>query len=278
MWSLLSSLALASPSVELQQPGDEPRTPLRYRWAEGTRQLADQTSTTHSRVALGGLLPDPPPGTATQTLAFTVRATAPDRVRLELTDATMSTTTSREGPDPARLVGLAGELTLSDRGEVVDATWSPPGEALSEPEQRRLQALQSGLASWVVLPEEPVGPGAVWRTHDALDVGGLTIEVAQTWELLAVTDDVVELRVHLDGSAAPSEIVLPAFRGRVDALSVAGTHAVTLRLDHPLPVARTGTTETHLEARGNKGLVPIKATMDLRQEVTTSAPALEETP
>jgi hypothetical protein len=128
-----------------------------------------------------------------------------------------------------QVVGSSGWEVYDSRGVLLDWGIDTP-EAF--PEDLRSQVEQMS-AYPTVLPQEPVGVGAIWEGAGSFSESGFELGVTELNELLALDGDTLELdtRIELDASGAipPSELGIDE-EGTVDDLTVRGGGPVKVDL------------------------------------------------
>ncbi|MCB9677911.1 MAG: hypothetical protein H6737_22625 [Alphaproteobacteria bacterium] len=260
--------ALADPTrVVLVEAGVEPREALRY--ARVVAQSQRTVTRQHTVIALGGL-PDPDPIDAEQTLVWRLAPEPGDGIHLRATLAVAELTTDApKPPDLAPLVGHAGRIVLDDRGQLQSATWDAPPTGLSREQSNRLDTLH-GAAEQIatLLPEEPVGVGAIWEVHRTLDARVVTLDIVTRYRLESREPEGLALSATATARGAPSEVAIDGddgFTGKVTDLAVDGSYRLSVALDHAAPLAIDGKTTTHLRVKGWKGILPVSLTLDVSQ-------------
>lgn len=204
--------------LTLIDPGAEPRRPVSFRLTPNTSvdlelrldlHLTQRTSDTEASQTL-----DPP--VTRQTVRLTVDRTDQDgsQVSFQVIDA---------GIDPAgtlltdvqilqltaavqSVVGLTGGMHVDPRGEVTSVSYHDTAELPPESADA-LSSLEQGLTSVVpLLPSEPIGRGARWRTVSRSDATGLTLRQTTVYEVTSIEDDRLTYRATITQDAPDQEV------------------------------------------------------------------------
>lgn len=213
----LSSLLLAVPAaaldsdsgVEVTDPGDEPRSELRYDWSAGLTG----TTITDANASITTTLNGEPTADEQTTFQMTVTRTVTDiddegNARVEFSvQAPERTGPVVEIPAAAMLPGEAADVLLAEladlseysgwmvldtRGVLLDYGVDGISEATAE-----FLVQTRGLAGAVmVLPEDPVGVGATWETYTEVYDASLTFESEAVTSLVAIDGERLTLEVE----------------------------------------------------------------------------------
>lgn len=177
-------------TVTIQDAGALPRSPIRYRFAEGTTQDVKITTTTTTTASDGVAKPT----TTTTTRSTTVRV---EVLHVEPDGAAMVASGLAHSEDAA----LAGRFVsvveiVNDRGLTgpervltrapADAPWrlASPAEAKYFRDASSITDLYPAI---VALPGEPVGAGAIWTTSGGGSLGTTTARlVSRTGDRLVI--------------------------------------------------------------------------------------------
>lgn len=171
---------VSAAGVRVLEAGRQPRRALRYTPKPPLAETLVLTTT--QRMEVGGqtiVLP-----AATMRIALSLTGVASDgSFSLALTIGEMAL---GQGADPlvaaqlkqgfAELRGATGSARIGAHGEILDlaiAAPTPDAEVL-------LESLKESLRNaFVLLPDEPVGPGAVWTATHTLTVAGVQVSQEQ---------------------------------------------------------------------------------------------------
>lgn len=264
----LSSLIMAVPvaaldsdsGVEVTDPGEEPRSELRYDWAAGLTG----TTVTQAHGSITTTLNSVPTTDEQATLEMTVSRTvtevdeegnarvefsvqAPERdgPRVEIPAAEMlpGDVADTLWAELAGLSEYSGWMLLDPRGVLLDYGVDGVGEATAE-----FLVQTRGLAGEVtVLPHEPVGIGATWETYTEIYDASLTFESEAVTTLVAVDGATLTLQEERSVLQEPDLAVLEQVAttaGAIYASQQADSSWTTeLALDE---LGRTGTGEAAL--------------------------------
>ncbi len=185
--------------VDVTDPGEEPRSELRYDWSAGltgttiTRTDGSITTTLNSVPASDeeASLEMSVSRTVTEVdeegnarVEFSVQAPERDGPRVEIPAAEMlpGDVADTLWSELAGLSEYSGWMLLDSRGVLLDYGVDGLGEATAE-----FLVQTRGLAGEVtVLPEEPVGVGATWETYTEIYDASLTFESEAVTTLVAI--------------------------------------------------------------------------------------------
>jgi hypothetical protein len=171
-------------SFQLLAPGAAPRTRLRYKYAEGTHQVAAEARIRSRRLSSEGWSPtvDVPP--FEEGFEVTIGAATGSSTTLLLRGLPAS---ADAGDASARWKALIenkrGQVAIDDRGQLgtialaEDPTGARSRAALDEIAQRWLTAL-------VPLPAEAVGKGARWKVVTLLRAGDAVVKQTVEYTLI----------------------------------------------------------------------------------------------
>lgn len=208
----------AGPAVTLLDPGAEPRRALRMTLTPGARAEITFTVDLHLTQRSGPEAPDQlvdPPATV-QTVRFEVRradetgadvafevvdaGVVPDDAAIDDAQLVALTASVRE------VVGLTGELRVDDRGRLAAIDYTPPA-SLDPTVAASLAGVEDAFAGVVpVLPTEPVGRGARWRTEGPARTTGVTVQQTVTYEITELTPDHLVYTAATVQTAGPQEL------------------------------------------------------------------------
>jgi hypothetical protein len=270
----LTCIAFGAPQLALVSPGAEPRALLVMAPTAGARAIVEILTTSHAVVELAGPLPSPPPTTTTRTMTIEVDITSVTaegfELQLDLREISVKVEPPppREPPlDPATLRGCRGTLQLARSGRVLSSYWTL-SDGLNERQRRAAQALLASVVQLLApLPDEPVGPGAVWTVEDSVDAGLLQLPLQMRWELVSAEPHSAMLRNSVVTRLGETE--LPSadgpIQGKITALRADGSARVELPFDGLLG-PRRGSLTLHAELSGWKGMIPVQLVVDVTQE------------
>ena len=191
------------PDLQIVSLGNEPRTVLRYRIPKGTSQGIEVSVDMNVNAGdMGGPLP-------TITMSMLVAVEDVDASGQMKVHTTIIEATARERADakiPA--ASLAGPLEKL-KGIALSSTLSPNGRAskseiegakqLPDDTAQQLDTLTSTLQQVTMpLPNEPVGPGAVWRSSRDIQQSGMKMTTVNTFSLISVDGDRLKYTIDTD--------------------------------------------------------------------------------
>jgi hypothetical protein len=279
---------LPQPVVDMLDPGDEPRAPLRYALTTGTTSTATQTVDQSIRqVDQDGFGSTTRVPTIDLGLQLTVLEVLPDgtaRVGLAFTSVDATGNGSAQSSDQARAIEIAladitdltGESTITDRGVVLAGGYEIP-EGLPDTVKALIEQYESQLQSVSPpLPEEALGVGARWRATTELDLGGIEARQTYDYTVESVSGPEVELSVRIRQIAKPQDFEPPGARKgdeyRLLSLKLRGKGSMTLDLTTPIPVEAAiegqAVQKTRTRERGGD-TETVTATIDQEQLIST---------
>jgi hypothetical protein len=205
-------------TLSLLDPGSAPRRPVTFTLTEGDSvdlefrvdlHLTQRTSDTEAPQVL-----DPP--VTRQTVRLTVGRADPDGadVSFEVVDA---------GIDPAdtsltdvqimeltaavqAVVGLRGRLHVDDHGAVDSIRYEGPTDLPAELADT-MRSFEQNLSSLVpVLPTEPIGRGARWRTVSRTGAAGVTVRQTTDYEVTGIEDGRITYRASISQGAPEQDV------------------------------------------------------------------------
>jgi hypothetical protein len=196
----------ASSGVEVTEPGEEPRSELRYDWSAGLTG----TTITQADVVINTMLnavAEPEQETTLEMIVsrtvtevdddgnarveFSVQAPERDGPRVEIPAAAMLPGDAVDVllAELAELSEYSGWMLLDPRGVLLDYGVEGIAEATAA-----FLVETRGLAGQVtVLPEEPVGVGAIWETYTEIYEASLTFESEAVTTLVAIDGQTLTL-------------------------------------------------------------------------------------
>lgn len=250
-----------APQVEVTDTGAEPRETLRYAFTADTsvsgvmRMTMEQTELAIDGEPVPTGMPALPMESdltlevgAVDDDGADVRYTI-DAMRLgevDLPDAERAQIEA--GLDAA--AGVTGTYRIDARGRVTDGNF----EATDAPGLEQFGDQLAALAT--PLPEEPVGPGAVWTITQSTVAGGLPLEQVIEVRLVERDGDLLTLEMTIEGTSPAGPVELDAAPGvQVDLVHgrTTGTSSVVADLTSPFPRGAETTAETHQELRLDDG-------------------------
>ncbi len=246
------ALALVEPNVEMISRGDEPRVPLRYQLAKGT---STKVEITLDVAMMGRESPS-----VTMTMEIVGEDVLPDgtmKVRSTIRSAEIHDRPG--GPAVAALmksqadmmVGVAVTGSLSPEGKLLDAQLDLGTSGLPAEAKAQLGSLtQSFTKLAMVVPNQPVGVGAKWRTRDTIEQSGITQTSSTTVQIEKIDGNRVTFSRTSLISGADQTISQGSGSVTIKNIGGQGSAHGTLELDH-LVMAATIADEYHSEVGTN---------------------------
>lgn len=236
------TVPVSAVSATVLDAGAEPREVVRLAPPTGTEQ--NVILTTHSEVhqQIGDQpaqdfstpeLTTPLSATVTESVADGASGTVVD---LRLGDVST--------PDPhletslAEVEGSGAGLTMGPNG-AVSALRLEPGTAVPNVARSALeQAFYQAVYRMVAFPDEAIGVGAVWESHQQVMSAGITIDQVGTATLVSREDDRVRVDIRVEQIPQESTWMLPNGQGQlsVEQYTMAGDGTLTIDPSKPLPI------------------------------------------
>lgn len=268
----------AGDDVGLDDAGREPRTPLRFQFAEGREQRSAMTMRMGFETSLDG---EPTPSAPVPAMRM-IMTTRIDRVDGDRATVSFSYEGAEALPEPGvraqqieqldqaleQIVGVRGEVRADRRGVASGSSFDT--SSVSDPTTKSLlDGLKSQLESLTIpFPSEAVGEGARWTARRNLTLNGITVEVATTYTLRSRSGDRYELGVEQVQTARSGGAALPGLPAGAEAeivhYEITSTGSVTGRLDFPMPATSAMEGGGDIEFRLREG----GETAELRQHLT----------
>lgn len=250
-----------SPQVELLDAGAEPREPLRYTLTPDTSVNGVMVMTyevTELLIDGEAAAADMPALPMEADLTLAVGAVDDDGADLRFTmNAVRLGEVDLPDADRAQVeagleavTGLTASARMDPRGRVTEGDFEVPGVPGLEQLGDQLVALAAPL------PEEPIGPGAVWRVTQSTVVGGLPLEQVTEVRLVARDDDLLTLEMTTEGTSPAGPVELDAAPGvQVEVVRgrSAGTSSLVVDLTSAFPRRVEAAVESDQELRFDDG-------------------------
>lgn len=247
---------VAPPTIELLEPGAEPRTALRFQPREGARDL-DITMRSSAAMRAGPTELPPmrsPPihmvvQAATSTdpaLAGTLQMTTKSAELLEDAATTPAAVAPAEHAlEPLRK--LHAVLQIGPNGLPLQTTFRFDADSTGDASAQLEQIRQALVQSFAVFPDEEIGKGARWVLSTTVEHLGAGIEQRTEFTLLEANGDEVELGVEIRQKPASQQPQTnEALKIRLDSLETTGRGTMTVRLDRLGPVRAKLSSESKL--------------------------------
>lgn len=236
------TVPVSAVSVTVVDPGSEPRSAVRLTPPAGTAQ--NVVLTTRSEVYQQ--IDDQPQQDfstpeLTMPLAATVEQAADESSSSMMVDLVLGDVTSPDKTFESSLSQIAGSgagLTMGANGSV-SALRLAPGSAVPNVGRSALeQAFYQAVYRMVAFPDEPIGVGAVWETHQQVLSAGIAIDQVGTATLVSRDGDRVTVDVTVEQIPDQSMWELPNGQGQltIENYTMAGEGTLTVDPAKPLPV------------------------------------------
>ena len=243
------SLPVTPVTIELVDPGAEPRSSLTYEPA-GEQSVVLTTSSTVSQQIDDQAAQDF--STPEITLPLTAQAPESDaggEIRLRI--GTPMSADQRLTEALAVAEGSEAGLTVTDTGAVTALSISPNADAEDAARAAIEQALNQAVYRSISFPSEDVGVGAVWTTEQQV-VSGLTLNQTTTATLRERDGDRLTIDLRIDQTPVPdivyvsianspesATLELPDDAGQlaIDTYTMSGTGTLEFDLGRSLPVS-----------------------------------------
>ena len=236
------------PTVELLDPGAEPRATLRLSPASGSvirQDLTTSASVRQSGAASNVIGPldirvveEDTIGVVSPDGSFEISFTFPV---FELLDSSEVDATSRRDIRDAfgDAQEITGGATVSSNGVVSDLVFDIPPDVDPAFDQFLEQYEQQASDISVPLPAEPVGVGAQWTVTQRLELNGIDVKQVHTYTLRAHEGTQLELDVKVRQTARRQPADLPGVPAGVEVevtrWKVNGSGHLTHDLSRPYP-------------------------------------------
>lgn len=260
-----SAVAPPEPAgLTITQPGAMPRQVLRYHPARGAQTAYELDVDSEMSAGVDA--------TASMALhlAQAVEDVAPDghlQLRTTIQDAALhgdSVPTSAVH-ELDKLKGASVVTTLAPDGTMQDAKVDTGGQKLPEAIAQQLDMVAAQLRQAAMqLPAAPLGVGAAWQTHGTLQIAGMHVDVAWTFEITAIAGTRVSFRDHSELHAADQTVMLGG--ASLTASGISGTEHGTGTIDlATLAMTRESRSELHAGmAAGSEAATPVTMKMTLK--------------
>lgn len=270
------TVPIAAAQTEVVDPGAQPRATLRRQLTLDQEQQVTLRTEHHAMQWFGdegsgdvgaGDSPDPAERESSPP-ALAIPLTA--HVGTDGVDLTLGSVTSSDpalaGPLGAADGSHAG-LAISAAGAVTALRMAPKPATPSTVRAILEQAFYQAVYESIVVPEQPVGPGAVWTVRQRVSASGIQLDQVTTATLTQRVGD--QLTVGLDVTQTPvtSQWQLPNRAGALDIVDylMHGTGSVAVDLGLPLPVSGSVTLGGHQVYQDARS--PMRLVQDIGTEV-----------
>lgn len=276
----------ARDGVTLEDPGAEPREPLRLRVTPGTTTSTEiLTKLTLQLVAQGEELPvGAVPATRLVleqhvdrvdpdgTIHFTGRFTDVSVVSTPGVDASLIRQT-QQAMDDLKGLTITGSTNVRGGAQTVDVDTSQVTDATLK---STLDAMKSQIGTLAApVPRAAVGRGARWSVKNSATIGGITMNTTTRYTLRSRDGDRYELDAAQQAEAPPGPVELPnvpsSARTSIERFGLTSEGTVTGNLTRLLPerssMTGSGGGDFSFSAEGQSG----RLTQNMTIELTVSA-------
>jgi Family of unknown function (DUF6263) len=244
----------APPQVELLNPGAEPRQALRFKPTLQAKQLATMTMNMEMEMKdaqADKSIPRPTlPGMIVK-LETTVTKIEPNgNIHYQARYADFNVADNSELPTAAleqmrsqlaKMKDLKILSVVDNRGQTISVNFEIPESADQITRSMLTQVSESVEQASVALPEAAVGIGAKWRIASDINIFGMNLPQAATYELVNLQDGVATMNVVMEQQSGPQTMNLPGLLAeggvRIKSLNTTGQGQVTMRFDRLLPTS-----------------------------------------
>lgn len=206
-------------TVTLLEPGEEPRTTLRYRLEVGQEEDSIVTTAMSMGISMGeGMDMQMPVPTYDMTMHTRVdEITAEGDLVIEYTITDVSVVATEETALMAstleaeleKTVGIQGVAVMSPSGRIKSYRVSDYAQASAEMQQSLSTIEQSVQNSAIPFPDEAVGVGARWSAATSVTTNGFSIQQESIYTVTAIHEDGAEIGITLTQTAPEQDIPAP---------------------------------------------------------------------
>jgi Family of unknown function (DUF6263) len=277
----------ARPSVELLNPGVQPRQALRLKPAANSKQTGTLTMKADTSISPPGQSAPTTVNSPTSTIKMETVVTKVDpngdiHYQFSYTDVDVKTDTNM--PPAAiemmrsqlkKMIGFKGNIVLDNRGNTKDIKFTYPEGLDANLRQAIEQTSNSVAQTSSPLPEEAIGVGAKWRANSTVNSGALKLDQAITYELVDLKDNVATLTVNLEQQAAPQTITPagapPGMSMTIKSYRSQGQGQILLPLNQILPTRSNISARTNMQGSmkvpNNQSEVPMNTTVSMQMTI-----------
>ncbi|NEQ71430.1 MAG: hypothetical protein F6K21_39315 [Symploca sp. SIO2D2] len=238
-------------SLELLDPGIEPRQEMRFTPAVNSQQTLTMTMDVDVSMSIGGQSP-PTVDTPAIEMKMETQVTQVDANGDIYADFSYSEVDviadSKTPPELVNamqsklqsLVGLEGSLVMDAQGNTKDVNFDLP-EGLDPNTKQMFQQISGSLKQLSSpFPSAAIGIGAQWQVAHSLNLNGMTINQTAIYELVGLQDDVATLAVNIKQDA-PSQTINqpgmpPGASVKLESLDSEGQANIEIELDQIMPI------------------------------------------
>lgn len=218
VFALAPLRASAEDTFKVTNAGTGTKTALRYAFKKGQKVKGKVESDMSMAMTIGAQsMPKADMPTVTQDMTLTVDS-VDAAGNLQLTGVITKLTVSKKGEAQVvkameeqlkLLTGSKYIVTMTNRGALTGARYELPAGAPAQL-QETIEGVVNGLKQLLpLLPEEPVGVGAEWTSHQKLKISFAQADQDATFKLKSKKGDTCELEVTVAQKAGKQKISLP---------------------------------------------------------------------
>jgi len=271
--------------VMLLDAGAEPRSPLRYKIAEGTvtKSNMDFTMATLARTRDAAAM-SVVPGVRLHIVSGPT-TTTDGGVKFDV-NITKAEAAVPRGVDPevaadlrqsaSILDDVGGTIVMDDRGMVLSAELNDRAKSPDIPVRLLTMVINARTTlSRVLLPEEPVGLGGRWEARKDIELYGFKISQVDTYTLVDRVGDEIKLNVTVTQNAVPQTVSFPeqGLSIQVQQMTANANGKIILNLNAlESDAAASGESNDRLAVQGSDGTetIEVDEAFDIRMTNTTA--------
>lgn len=273
------------PSVEVIDPGAEPREEIRYQPTIGQAERVELAMNLSLTTIVGG---QENPAMELPTVTSIWRQTPRQIENGEIQYDIQYESVKVDPSDPiaaqleplfAPLSSITGVGAITDRGEQVQLELNPPAQAnqvaASQIEMMRTQ--MQGLG--VIFPEEAIGEGASWTVTSPLEIDGVQVEQKTSYTLQSRENGTVRLAMAVDQTAPRQTLSapgLPPDAATVESFSGDGEGEIELDPKRLAPSQSSSSNSITVDIRLDTGEAPQEVTQKRTSRIEASSRPAEE--
>jgi hypothetical protein len=272
------------PSLELIDPGTEPRQKLRFKPVLNSKQIATMTMNMTMGLSVAGK-PTPINQLPATVMAFETLVTQIDAngdIHYQFRYTNIDVVGDAKVPPALRaqlrtqlqkLKGIQGKVVTDDRGQTKFGKFDLP-PALGSPDKQMLKQISNSVEQLSSpVPEPALGVGATWRVLSTPKINGMAFKQVATYKLASIKDGTMMLNVALNQQAPPQQMNVDGLeKGRtlnLKSLLGTGQGQIVMKLDRLIPLSSNMTSQLRSEMESpNPSGAPMKMTTSTKMELT----------
>jgi len=274
-----STSTSANLSLELFDPGAEPRQELRFTPAVNAKQTVAMTVDMDITMSINGQSP-PQIDTPAVEIKIETQVTKVDANGDIYTDFSYSDVDVIPAPNTPpelvntmrsqlqSLVGLQGSIIIDVQGNTKDINFDLP-ENLDPISEQMFEQMSNSLKQLSSpFPSEAIGVGAKWQVPNSVSINnGISINQIATYELVSLQDNIATLEVSLEQNAPPQSINLPGMPPgasvELESLDSEGQGDMTIGLSQIMPISATISLDSNTKMKVTPPNSAQEMTMDM---------------